>query len=781
MPSAEDLIKKVISNNTVNVQIMTPELDKKLEDMEERQKEQHDESIDTQKKTKDEFAKISNQGSSNFKEGGEMINKGLKGLTGVDIGGKFSDLKDKVGDLGNIFKGFGKLLKFQGIAEGTGAFAEFKAVDIAKQELSVTEQLKKSIDKQNRLGEKERKSEVASRIQKEQPINVEKIKEDLSIVTSATSEELDAILTKDLGGAIKNFAEGKALSFDDEGNLSQDKQQRKAIKDEAYANLKESLGITEDMAEMLETSGFEDTLKDFLENSSRLAYELRSVDLNPDGQLVEDALNPNFGGFRLMDGGEFAENPKGILEGLNDKAGEELNDEKKQFKDLSDESKKTLLQTFGITDDFIDSYGDAQKAVDAISSNTVESVEVLRNTFSRSFDTPVQQENLQQELQQQQNFKSENVDDEQTQTMMDFLSNLPPILAVLQDQLDMDEDQKDKLFGGQKKTGSIVDKDGNPISSEDFKSPMGGFQDALKDGGRSLFDSVVQGAGFGAGSQAIQKKIGKSGDFGGQKPSNIPPKQPKGTTTPKGTAVRAGGGLLTGLRTAVTGFLGGAGGIATLVGLVVAGAGILGIEKRDSNIANTDEDKGEGDTDYAKRKKEELDLKRTELQGDETNFLGMQKITAKSIIDDNTYEGGQGFFDTVGNLLQGSSEIYFDKLNQDDALLRLDQLMAADDLIGDDLSKEDRKQLDQELRDAQTAAQKQLEDMQSETGERVTLEELGKYYDFEVLGENMLKNIQPPAMVTTDNSVINNSTTITSANPRQYDNDIDRAQGAAYT
>ena len=105
--------------------------------------------------------------------------------------------------------------------------------------------------------------------------------------------------------------------------------------------------------------------------------------------------------------------------------------------------------------------------------------------------------------------------------------------------------------------------------------------------------------------------------------------------------------------------------------------------------------------------------------------------------------------------------------------------MSADDLVGENLSEDQRKQLDQELRDAQTAAQKQLEDMQSETGERVTLEELGKYYDFEVLGENMLKNIQPPAMVT-DNSVINNSTTITSANPRQYDTDIDRAQ-TAYT
>ena len=157
----------------------------------------------------------------------------------------------------------------------------------------------------------------------------------------------------------------------------------------------------------------------------------------------------------------------------------------------------------------------------------------------------------------------------------------------------------------------------------------------------------------------------------------------------------------------------------------------------------------------------------------------MQKITAESIIDDNTWAGGNNWLDSMGNLLQGSSEIYFDKLNQDNALLRLDQLMAADDLIGDDLSKEDRKRLDQELKDAQIAAQKQLEDMQKETGERLTLEELQKYYDFEILGENMLKNIQPPQSVT-DNSVINNNTTITSANPRQYDNDIDRAQ-TAYT
>ena len=133
----------------------------------------------------------------------------------------------------------------------------------------------------------------------------------------------------------------------------------------------------------------------------------------------------------------------------------------------------------------------------------------------------------------------------------------------------------------------------------------------------------------------------------------------------------------------------------------------------------------------------------------------------------------------MGNMFQGKSEIFFDKLNQDNALLRLDQLMIADDLIGDDLSKEDRQRLDQELRDAQTIAQKQLQDMQEQTGERMTLEELQKYYDFEILGENVLSKIQPNQAVT-DNSVINNNTTITSANPRQYDNDIDRAQ-TAYT
>ena len=776
MPSAEDLIKKVISNNTVNVQIMTPELEKKLEDMEERQTEQHEETIETQKKTKEEFAKLSNQGSSTFKEGGELINKGIKGLTGVDIGGKFDTLKEKIGDLGNIFKGFGKLLKIGALAETGGAAAEGAAAYLQQQELSVTEKLKESIDKQNRLGEKERKSVVATRIQKEQPLNVDKIREDLSIITGTTGEELDAILTKDLGGAIKKFADGDALEFDDLGNLSQDKKERKEIVDEAYGNLKESLSITEEMAELLNTSGFDDTLRDFLENSSRLAYELRSVDLNPSGQLVQDASNNNFGGFRISEGGEFAENPKGILEGLNEASGKLLNDSEKTFKDLSEEQQKTLLETFGVNEDFIESYGGSvQNAVDAISRNTVESVEVLRNTFSKSFDAPVQQENLQQELKQQQNVMSENVNDEQSQMMMNFLSNLPPILAVLQEQLDVDEEQKDKLFGGQKKTGSIVDADSNPISSEDFKSPMDGVQDALKEGGRGLLDAAVQGAAFGAAGNLTQKTLG------GQKPTT-PPKQPKGTTTPKGGgAARAGGlmGMLGGLGRGIMGFLGGAGGIATLAALVVGTVATLGIEMRDSSITNTDEDKGEGDSDYAKRKKEELDQKRTELQGDETNWLGMQKITAESIIDDNTFAGGKGFFDTVGNLLQGESKIYFDKLNQDDALLRLDQLMAADDLIGDDLSKEDRKRLDQELRDAQTAAQKQLEEMQAETGERLTLEELGKYYDFEVLGENMLKNIQPPAMVT-DNSVINNNTTITSANARQYDVDVDRAQ-TAYT
>ena len=769
MPSAEDLIKKVISNNTVNVQIMTPELEKKLEDMEERQTEQHEENIETQKKTKDEFAKISNQGSSNFKEGGEMINKGIKGLTGVDLGGKFNDLKEKMGDLGNIFKGFGRLLKIQGIAEVGGAGADLYGSALQKEELSVTEKLKESIDKQNRLGEKERKSVVATRIQKEQPDNVLGIKEQLEIL-GATESDLEDVGAK-LGSVIDDIADGQTLKFDEiTGELSQDKNERKVLVDKIIESL-DKFDIDSLGGEFREA--FDKNIKDFVENASRLAYELRSVDLNPSGQLEIDPSKDNFGGLRITDEGEFLENPKGILEGLNEKSKEILDNKKAQFKDLSEEQQKTLLSTFGIQEDFIESYGGIQDAVDAISRNTVESVEVLRNTFAKSFEPTVQQENLQQELKQQQNVMSENVDDEQSQMMMNFLSNLPPILGVLKDQLDMDEDQKDKLFGGQKKTGSIVDKDGNPISSEDFKSPMDGVQDALKEGGRNIFDSLVQGAAFGAAGNLTQKSLG------GQKPTT-PPKQPKGTTTPKGGVKAAGGGLLRGIGGAVAGFFGGAAGIATAVAVAAGVVGTVGLELFDKERSQNKEDLGEGDSDYAKRKKEELDQKRTELQGDERNALGMQKITSESIIDDNTFEGGQGFFDTMGNLLQGSSEIYFDKLNQDDALLRLDQLMAADDLIGDDLSKEDRKRLDQELRDAQTAAQKQLEEMQSETGERLTLEELGKYYDFEVLGENMLKNIQPPAMVT-DNSVVNNSTTITSANPRQYDNDVDRAQGAAYT
>jgi hypothetical protein len=494
------------------------------------------------------------------------------------------------------------------------------------------------------------------------------------------------------------------------------------------------------------------------------------VDLNPEGQLEIDPSKDNFGGLRITPEGEFFENPKGVLEGLNEAADKKYST---PFKQLGDEQKKSLLSDFNVKQDFIDSYsGDAQAAVDAISRNTVESVEVLRNTFAKSFEPLVQQENLEQELKQNKTVMSEDVNDEQSQMMMNFLSNLPPILAVLKDQLDMDEDQKDKLFGGQKKTGSIVDKDGNPISSDDNSPILDSLKNQIGDTGRNFAESILQGTAMGAASATAQKTLG------GQKPTT-PPKQPKGTTTPKGRgAAKAGGGIMGMLRGAaggIVGFLGGTAGVVAL-GAALVGAGIY------ANTGNEkdNEDLGEGDSDYAKRKKEELDQKRTELQGDETNFFGMQKITSESIIDDNTFEGGQGFFDTLGNLWNRESEIYFDKLNQDDALLRLDQLMAADDLIGDDLSKEDRKRLDQELRDAQTAAQKQLEEMQSETGERLTLEELGKYYDFEVLGENMLKNIQPPQSVT-DNSVINNNTTITSANPRQYDNDIDRAQGAVYT
>ena len=766
MPTAEDLIKKVISNNTVKVQIMTPELEKKLEDMEERQTEQHEETIETQKKTKDEFSKLANQGSSNFKEGGEMINKGLKGLTGVDIGGKFDTLKEKMGDLGNIFKGFGRLLKIQGVAEGLGAGADFYGSSLQKQELSVTEKLKESIDKQNRLGEKERKSVVATRIQKEQPDNISGIREQFEIL-GATESDL-AEVGGALSGVINDIADGQTLKFDEiTGELNQDKNERKVIVEkliDSFENFDvDSLG--EEFRE-----AFDKNIKDFVENASRLAYELRSVDLNPSGQLEIDPSNPNFGGLRINPEGEFLENPKGILEGLNEASGKLVDDEEKQFKDLSEEQKKTLLGTFGVNEDFIESYsGDVQAAVDAISRNTVESVEVLRNTFAKSFDTPVQQENLQQELKQQQNVMSENVDDEQSQMMMNFLSNLPPILAVLQDQLDVDEDQKDKLFGGQKKTGSIVDADGNPISSEDFKSPMDGVQDALKEGGRGLLDSAVQGAAFGAAGNFTQKTLG------GQKPTT-PPKKPQGTTTPKGGgAPRAGGikGMLGGAARGILGFLGGTAGLVGAAVLAVGGVAAIAREVADQGITNTDEDLGEGDTDYAKKRREKREQDILDLQGED----GYKK--GESIVDINRMWGpGSDWGDTFTLGLRNDT-IDFERLNQDDALLRLDQLMSADDLVGDDLSEEQRKQLDQELKDARTAAQKQLEEMQSETGERLTLEELGKYYDFEVLGENMLKNIQPPAMVT-DNSQVINSTTITSANPRQYDNDIDRAQ-TAYT
>lgn len=764
MPSAEDLIKKVISNNTVNVQIMTPELEKKLEDMEERQTEQHEESIETQKKTKDEFAKISNQGSANFKEGGEMINKGIKGLTGVDIGGKFNDLKEKMGDLGNIFKGFGRLLKIQGLAEVGGATADVYGSVLQKEELSVTEKLQQSIDKQNRLGEKERKSVVATRIQKEQPDNVLGIKEQLELL-GATESDLEEV-GGSLSDVINQIADGKTLKFDEiTGELNQDKDARKTLVDGIVESLEkfdaDSLG--EEFKE-----AFDENIKDFVENASRLAYELRSVDLNPSGQLEIDPSKPNFGGLRInTDTGEFAENPKGVLEGLNEASLDKFEVPFSQLEDIND--KKELLSAFGIQEDFIESYGgDVQKAVDAISSNTVESVEVLRNTFSKSFEPPVQQENLQQELKQQQNINSENVDDEQTQMMMNFLSNLPPILAVLQDQLDVDEEQKDKLFGGQKKTGSIVDADGNPISSEDFKSPMDSAKDALKEGGRGLVDSAIQGAAFGAAGNLTQKSLG------GQKPTT-PPKKPKGTTTPKGGGVKGGGikGMLGGAARGILGFLGGTAGLVGAAVLAVGGIAAITREVVDSGITNTDEDKGEGDTLYAKErlKKREQDI--IELQGED----GYKK--GESIVDINRMFGpGTDWRDTLTLGLRNDT-IDFERLSQDDALLRLDQLMSADDLVGENLSEDQRKQLDQELRDAQTAAQKQLEDMQSETGERVTLEELGKYYDFEVLGENMLKNIQPPAMVT-DNSVINNSTTITSANPRQYDTDIDRAQ-TAYT
>jgi hypothetical protein len=289
----------------------------------------------------------------------------------------------------------------------------------------------------------------------------------------------------------------------------------------------------------------------------------------------------------------------------------------------------------------------------------------------------------------------------------------------------------------------------------------------LAQGSRGFAESIAQGVAMGGASAAAQKT------FGGQKSA---PKTGTGGTNPKGTvaspAAGAGraGGILGGLAGMGRGLLGLLGGTA---GAILGGLGLLGGVVYANTGDKDDQDMGEGDTDYAKERLEKREQDIIELQGEE----GYKK--GESIVDINRMTGpgtDWGDFFTFG---LRNDTIDFERLNQDDALLRLDQLLSADDLVGENLSKEQRQQLDEEIRNAQTAAQEQLAEMQQQTGERLTLEELQKLYDFEVLGENVLSKIQPNQAVT-DNSVINNNTTITGANPRQYDADIDRAQ-TAYT
>ena len=216
MPTAEDLIKKVINNNTVKVQIMTPELEKKFEEMEERQTEQHEETLQTQKKTQETLKKTQGGDSSNFKEGGELINKGIKGLTGVDLGGKFNDLKDKVGNLGDIFRGINKFIFGSYVGEGISAKVQMKGNIIAGQSLK---ELKDISDAQ-------RKAQTASRIQVDQEENFQELDKILFDATDLSQEGATPDPTN-LRDVIRNFIEEAEAGFYLDDELNQDKVARR--------------------------------------------------------------------------------------------------------------------------------------------------------------------------------------------------------------------------------------------------------------------------------------------------------------------------------------------------------------------------------------------------------------------------------------------------------------------------------------------------------------------------------------------------------------------------
>lgn len=335
--SAEDLIKKVIQNNKVQVEVLTPELNEKFEEMEENQEKYAKFYANESKKVADAVRRGNAADGSQFKQGSELINKGFKGLSGFDISGQVEKINDKFKDLGDIFRGFGLFVKAATGAEIASARTEIKQ----GKELRTQSQYLKNI--QDTL----RKTQTAGRIQVDQE-NLSKKVANFNAQLINENAEAAAKFGVNLENTVSEMTTGAFLTTDADGDIIQDKVERRNKIAELKEGLEEDFGADSPLVE-----AFDDVIGEFLKNTNRLAYELRSQGIQiPDAggeQLFEtDFTKEGFGALRLdTTTGDFITNPKGILEPLTDIIQNDLELTGKTYKDLTDKQLKEALEKLG--------------------------------------------------------------------------------------------------------------------------------------------------------------------------------------------------------------------------------------------------------------------------------------------------------------------------------------------------------------------------------------------------------------------------------------------------
>ena len=767
MPSADDLIKKVIKGNSVKVEVdISPEIEQKFNEMEERQSEQHEETLQAQKKVNDKLVKSATSGSSNFKEGGDLINKGFKGLTGIDVAGKFGDLKEKVGDLGNIFKGVGRLIGMQILGEAGAAGAQIRGNQIAEQQRRLDET---SVGYLKEISESQRKAEVATRIQSEQE---ELLKNTLTpdvLAQSATgiNPETGEIEEVTLGEALKSFTEraNRGEFLDDD--LKQDKTARgKAIENilETFNLLDNDLPGVEELNRELET---------FLRNTSRLAYELRSQDIAPN--LDTNITSDTFGALDLDTvTGRVEKNFSNILKSIEDEISEKTGD-KISLKDLDEE---TLLDILTSTESnfspfdreaIIKEFGSATEMIKLIEDNTRDVIEDLRNTLEGEYRQNIVERNKRKtELGGEDTSVGSTatmIADENTSMWTDYLSNLPLIYGAVSGSYQLEKENNIQeesledarmLFNQGKK-----DKDGPQIedaAGNKLMDMMGGEGDG-KGGSFNPLDTLVGALSAKVGMDSVGKLKGQ------QKP-------PKPGATAGKTAARGAGGVAAGFGIRALLMNPYVLAAAAVIGSVGVLGGILpGLERNED-----DERGGDESTDYEKERTIERKEAVKRVQGEDDYVKG------ESLVDVNTFRDSSTWGDTLFGWARASK---IDWENQgfasmeDDPRARLQQLMDIDKVAGDDLSKEDRKRLDEELKMAQEAMSASLSKQLSETqNEFFTLEDGQDIFDYTIKGLNQLTEVmkekEANQMMSVDASNITN-TTVINRSARDEDSDASRA------